>query len=389
VNLTLARLARCHSIADLRHLARQRLPRPIFDCVEGGADDEVTMVRNRTAFSHYELVPRVLIDVGSVDLSTTVLGARIEWPVLLSPTGLTRLFHHHGEIAAARAASAAGTIYALSAASSTSIENVAAASAGPKWFQVYVWRDRGILREFIERCKAAKYAALCLTVDAAVFGQRERDLKSGLKLPPTPTLRTILSSALKPAWCYHLLTEPTIELANLSARVTSEANDPYSLAALDTLQFDPSVTWDDVSSMVELWGGPFAIKGILSVEDAKRVIDVGASAIVVSNHGGRQLDHAPATLDVLPEIVAAVEDRVEVLIDGGIRRGTDVLKALALGARACMIGRPYLYGIAAAGQAGAERALALLRGETERGMKLLGCRSLSQVDRRAVRRRSA
>lgn len=384
-----SRLRRCHSIADLRAIAERRLPRPIFDCLEGGADDEVTMARNRAGFERYDLVPRVLVDVTDVDLSTTVQGQRIGWPVMLSPTGLTRLFHPEGEVAAARAAADAETIYTLSAASSTSIEEVARASAGPKWFQIYVWRDRRILADFIQRCRAAGYQALCLTVDASVFGQRERDLRNGLMLPPRPTLRTLIDVLRKPSWCYHLLVNPTVALANIgSGCALPEDASVYSLAALDDQQFDPSVTWDDVAWMIAKWGGPFVIKGILCAQDAARAVSVGASAIVVSNHGGRQLDHAPSTLEVLPEIVAAVDSRAEVLIDGGIRRGTDVIKALALGARACMIGRPYVYGVAAGGQAGAARALQLLRDEVERAAKLLGCRVLRDVDRSTVRQRS-
>jgi L-lactate dehydrogenase (cytochrome) len=317
-----------------------------------------------------------------------VLGQPIDLPLVLAPTGFTRLFHHRGEIAAARAARDAGILYTLSSLSTTSIEELAAAVPGPHWFQLYVWRDRSVLKNFLERCGTSGYAALCLTVDMPTLGQRERDLRNGMTIPPRPRLAAILNTALHPGWLWKFLTTPRIRFANVWHR-GGRADTDMTLWGYITDQFDAALTWDDLARMVEDWGGPFAVKGVLRPEEAARAVELGVSAVIVSNHGGRQLDHVPATLEVLPEIVDAVDGRADVILDGGVRRGTDVVKALALGARACMIGRPYLYGLGAGGEPGVARALELLRAEMQRAMMLVGCRSVRELDSGYLRRRGA
>lgn len=386
--LTRRRLANCHSIADLREVARRRIPRVMFDYIDGAADDELTMYRNNAGFGRYELVPHNLIDVRNIDLGATVLGQAVEWPVLIAPTGTSRLFHHEGERAVVRAAAKFGTIYSLSSMASCNIEEVAAAADVPKWYQIYVWKDRAVVKEFIQRCRDAGYKSLCLTVDTPTVGHRERDLRNGMTVPPSLTASSVADAALHPVWLWHLLTKPRITLANVKGRPGRGVEKAATLAMTAREQMDAGVTWDDLAWMVEEWGGPFSIKGVLRPEDAVRALDAGVRGIIVSNHGGRQLDHAPAAIDVLPGIVDAVRDRGEVILDGGIRRGTDVVKALALGARACMIGRPYLYGLAAGGQAGVERALELLRSEVHLAMMLLGCPSVKALDRGYLRKRA-
>lgn len=380
-------LARANNIADLRELARRRMPAPMFHYLDGGADDESNLAYNTKAFENWELIPRYLVDVSEIDTSTRVLDQDIEWPVMLAPTGMSQLFHIDGERAVARAAHKADTLYSLSTVASSSIEQVTEVCPGPKMFQVYVLRDADLNREFIERCKAAGYAALCLTIDLPVAGNRERDLVSGMTLPPKLTLKSLIDIALHFRWAWDHLRGPNMELANVSDRIAQSSSETSPLLEFVSKQFDPSVTWEDAATMREQWGGPFVIKGILCVEDALRAAEIGATAIIISNHGGRQLDCVPAPIDLLPEVVDAVGDRVEVIMDSGIRRGTHIVKALALGAKACMVGRAYLYGLGAGGQSGVERALELLRNEVERDMKLLGCRSVEEIDRRHVRRR--
>ena len=377
-------LSGCHSIADLRRAAKRRLPRAVFDYMDGAAEDEVTLYRNQADFGRYELLPRFLVDVGNVDLSTRVLGADIDVPFILAPTGMSRLFHHTGERAVARAAQKAGTMYSLSSVSTTSIEDIAGVSDGAKMLQLYVWRDRGILKDFIQRAKASGYTALCLTVDLPLAGQRERDLKNGFTVPPQIRLSNILDTMLRPDWLWGFLTHPRMTLENVRGHAIAAKN-LFSVIDYTTAQFDPSLTWDDMAWMIQEWGGPFAIKGILSVDDARRAADTGVSAVIISNHGGRQLDHSPSPVSVLPAIADAVGDRVEVILDGGIRRGTDVIKALSLGARAVMTGRAYLFGLGAGGEAGVDRALELLRAEIKRNMMLAGCTSVHQLDGRYVR----
>ncbi|MBM4228800.1 MAG: alpha-hydroxy-acid oxidizing protein [Gammaproteobacteria bacterium] len=381
-------LKRCQTIADLRRMAHWRVPAPMFHYMDGAAEDEITYRRNSSDFDHLEFLPRNLVDISEIDPSTTVMGQRIEFPVVLAPTGMSRLFHWEGERAVARAAARAGTVYSLSAVGTHSIEEVAACNAGPKWFQIYVFKDRGLVSEFIQRCRAAQYHALCLTIDLPITGKRERDFRTGMTLPPTFTLRSWLDFVLHPVWSATHVTSAPFSLANVAHRVqTVDSDNVETLMSYIGSQFDRTVTWDDAAAMVQEWGGPFAVKGILTVDDAKRAVDIGATAIIVSNHGGRQLDHCPTPIDVLPEIVAAVGDRAEVILDGGVRRGTDVLKALALGARACMTGRCYLYGLGAGGEAGVDKALQILREEIARDMALLGTRNVKEITGSYVRRR--
>ncbi len=382
------RLNQCHNLDDLARLARRRLPAPIWDYLEGGADDEVTAGRNRAAFDRYELRPRALVDVGRVNTSVEVLGSRIDWPVVVAPAGMSRLFHTSGEIAAARAAHRHGTVYCLSTLATTSIEDLAAASDGPKCFQVYVLRDRGLTREYLQRCRASGFTSLCLTVDVPVAGNRERDRRNGMTLPPRLTARRLLDFARCPAWCRDFLTSKRIGFANIAPRSMSDQRDAGGVVQYLDKQFDRSVTWQDAAWLAQEWNGPLAIKGILTADDARLSVECGATAIVVSNHGGRQLDGAPATIDVLEEVVDAIGGHAEVIFDGGVRRGTHVVKALALGATACMVGRGYLYGLAASGEAGVDRALTLLRSEIERDLALLGCPSARSLDRVHVRART-
>ncbi|MGE0385490.1 MAG: alpha-hydroxy acid oxidase [Gammaproteobacteria bacterium] len=378
-------LERCFDLDDLARLARRRMPAPMWHYLAGAADDERTLGRNTTAFADFDLVPRYLVDVAAIDTSVTVLGQRLELPIMIAPTGMSRLFHADGERAVARAARRAGTMYSLSTLGTTSIEDVAAVNDGPKCFQIYVMRERELTAELMDRCRAAGYSALCLTIDVPVAGNRERDLRTGMTLPPRLRLMSLADIALHPRWCLDYLTRPPLTLANVAHRIAEGTRTVSSVIQYIGSQFDPSVTWRDAAWMIQRWSGPFAIKGILSVDDARRAVEIGASAIVVSNHGGRQLDGAPAPFDALEAIVDAVGDRVEVILDGGIRRGTHVLKALALGARACMIGRGYLYGLGAGGEAGVDRALAILRQEIERDLRLVGCPRAADLDRRFLR----
>ena len=377
-------LSGCHSIADLRRAAKRRLPKAVFDYMDGAAEDEVTRYYNQADFGRYELLPRFLVDVKNVDMSTSVLGANIGVPFILAPTGMSRLFHHTGERAVARAAHKARTMYSLSSVATTSIEDVASVSKGPKMLQLYVWRDREILKDFIRRAKASGYTALCLTVDLPMAGQRERDLKNGFTVPPQIRLSNILDTMLRPDWLCGFLTSPRMMLENVRDHA-SAVGGLFSVIDYTTAQFDPSLTWDDMVWMIQEWGGPFAIKGILSLDDARRAVETGVSALILSNHGGRQLDHAASPISVLPEIADALGDRVEIILDGGIRRGTDVIKALSLGATAVMIGRAYLFGLGAGGEAGVDRALQLLSAEIKRNLMLIGCASVKQLGRKYLR----
>jgi len=358
----------------------------MFDYLDGAAEDEATLRRNTASFEDVSLVPRYAVDVDAPDLTTHVLGARLQWPVVLAPTGMSRLFHHRGEWAVAAAATRAGTLYSLSTLSSVSIEGVAQVNDGPKMFQVYLLKDSALNEDLMERAKAAGFGALCLTVDVPVQGNRERDLHSGMTLPPTFGPAQWLQFARCPAWVWNHLTSPKMTLANIAGRIEQGSQDVTSLAKFIHQQFDTRITWERVEDMAKSWNGPFAIKGLLAPEDARRAVDAGATAIIVSNHGGRQLDGAVAPFDVLERIVDAVGDRAEVILDGGVRRGSHVVKALAQGASACMVGRPYLFGLGAGGEAGVERALTILRQETQRALQLSGCRRPEELDRSYLQR---
>ncbi len=370
------RLERCHNIDDLRREAKRRLPTPVFDFIDGGADDEVTLADNRRAYGRYSLVPRQCagLERESVDLSTTVLGQQLAWPVFTSPWGLQTLIHAHGEVGLAQAAHDSGTAFALSSFSGTRMEAVAEAAPGPRFFQLQPARSWEIMDDLMDRARRAGYTALLLTVDNPTHGNRERDHHNGFDVPQRFTLASWLSIASHPGWALSAACRK-LEFANYAKYLSPPERDTEWLFEQTVF----SVDWEMVARLAARWDGPFAIKGILSPEDAVRAADAGVSAVVVSNQGARHFDYAPATFDVLPEICEAVGERVEVILDGGIRRGADVLTALALGARACMTGRPFAYGLAAGGRIGAARALSLLKSEIHRDMLFLGAADLSQI----------
>lgn len=374
----------CNSILDLRELARRRLPGPIFHYLDGGSETEVTARRNIEAFDRDSLIPRCLVNVSAVNTATEILGQRIDWPVLCAPTGASRLYHPEGEIAVARAAARVNTLYSVSVAATHTLEDVARNNTGPKLFQLLLFKDRGLTYDLLDRCRASGYRALCLTVDAAVRGKRERELRSGMGVPPKLSLASMLRFALSPRWSLgQLAHDRHLTMKNLAPAGTRGLgpSSQYLHSQLDT-----SVTWTDVAALIRRWQGPFALKGILSVDDAKRAADVGATAVIVSNHGGRQLDGAATPFEVLPDIAAAVGDRVEIILDGGVRRGTHIVKALARGAKACSIGRPYLFGLGAGGEAGVARALEILRDELLRALQFCGCNDVRHIDPWMVRR---
>lgn len=376
-------LSSANNISDLRELARKRLPRMVFDYIDGAADDEITLGRNDRRFADYEILFKTLVDVSSIDLSTTVMGAETKAPVIVTPTAAQRLFHpREGEAAVARAARKAGLIYCLSTLGSTTIEKTADLTDGPKWFQVYVWKDRAIVEQALERARDAGFTGVILTVDVPVAGNRERDHVNAFTIPPKINAKTVSQVLARPGYLYDMATTPEIAAANWADMDTGG----MGIIQFLNSQFDRTVTWEDARWMKEVWGGPFAIKGICRADDAIRCVDAGADAVWVSNHGGRQLDTAPATIDTLPDIVAAVGNNAEVILDGGVRRGTDIIKAIALGARAVAVGRPYLYGLAAGGEAGVTRALDLLISGLERDMALTGAARLSDLSPDFVRR---
>lgn len=381
-------LARCYSVEDLRFLAWRKLPAPLFHYMDGGSDDEVTLARNSSAFDNYAFLPRTLRDVSAIDTSTTLLGKRIAVPFILSPTGMSRLFHQSAEPAVARAAERAGTIYSLSTMATTRLEEVASASEGPKMFQVYLFKDKGLTAEFVDRCVAARYDALCLTIDTPLAGNRERDRLTGMEMPPRFTLKSLLSFASHPGWTFAYLRNPHFDIRNVAHRVNALEGKSVSLIDYVNSQFDRTVSWDDAAALRELWPGPFVVKGVQSVADAKQAIAAGASALMISNHGGRQLDGTMAPVDLVPRIRDAVGGAVELIVDGGVRRGTHVLKAIGLGANACSIGRAYLYGLAAGGEAGVDRALSLLTDEISRNMALLGTTRVSEISADLIERTS-
>jgi L-lactate dehydrogenase (cytochrome) len=372
------RLSRAHTIADLRAIAARRVPRAVFDYTDGAAERELSLRRARGAFARAEFHPGVLRDVSAVDPGTTVLGRRWPLPFGLAPTGFTRMMHHEGERAAARAAQRAGVTFALSTMGTTSIEEIAReAPAAHKWFQLYVWRDRAAGKDLVERAHAAGYEALVLTVDTAVAGARMRDVRNGLTIPPALTPSTVLDAALHPAWWVNLLTTEPLSFASLHEW-------HGTVADLVNTMFDPSVTFADIEWLRAIWPGPLLLKGIITVDDARVAVDHGADGIIVSTHGGRQLDRAAGTLEVLAPIVDAVGDRAEVLLDTGIMSGGDIVAALALGARACLVGRAFLYGLMAGGERGVDKAIAILSAEITRSLQLLGAGSVAELNRSHV-----
>ncbi|MBB5577481.1 MULTISPECIES: alpha-hydroxy acid oxidase [Rhizobium] len=378
------RLRDCHNFHDFRLLAKKRLPGPIFNYIDGAADDEVTLRRNTSSFESCDLVPNVLRGVSEIDMSVTVMGQKLATPFYCSPTALQRLFHHEGENAVAAAASSLGTMFGVSSLGTVSLEEIRKKYPGPQVYQFYFHRDRGLNRAMMERAKDAGVNVMMLTVDSITGGNRERDLRTGFSIPFKLNLAGVTQFAIKPAWALNYLTHEKFRLPQLEEHVDMSGG-AMSIGKYFTEMLDPSMNWNDVAEMVKHWNGQFCLKGIMSVEDAKRAVDIGCTGIVLSNHGGRQLDGSRSAFDQLAEIADAVGDRIDVMMDGGIQRGTHVLKALSLGAKAVGIGRFYLYPLAAAGQAGVERALRHLRTEIERDMKLMGCTSVSELSRANIR----
>ena len=374
------RLAKAASVADLRRIAKRRLPGGVFDYIDGAAEDERTLAANQAAFAAVTYRPHVLRGLTTVEPAATILGKPLDYPLILAPTGFTRIADPQGELAVARAAERAGLPYTLSTLSTRSIEEVRSVSSGRLWFQVYAWRDRALVAEMIQRAADARYEALVLTVDTAVFGRRERDVRRGFSLPPTIGPRTLVDGAIHPAWTLAFLRGEPIRFANVVGRDVGDGASPVNLSDYINTQFDPSLSWDDVDWLRSVWDGPIVLKGIQRVDDAVRAADAGVDAIALSNHGGRQLDGAPATFDLVAPDAQAVGGRSEIICDGGIRRGSDILKAVAAGATAAMAGRAYLYGLGAAGERGVDRVLDWFRADLVRTMSLVGAGSIDDLD---------
>jgi L-lactate dehydrogenase (cytochrome) len=368
-----------NSIADLREVARARVPRALFDYLDRGSYDELTLRRNRTDLEAVRLRQRVMVDVSRIATATTMAGQPCSMPLAIAPTGLTGLFHRDGEICGARAAAAAGIPFCLSTVSIGSIEDVRGASPAPFWFQLYLMRDRGFNEDLIGRARAAQCPVLVLTLDLQVQGERRRDAKNGLAVPPRLTLRNALDIATKPAWALGMLRAKRRNFGNIVGRLPNSQG-ARNVSVWISQQFDPSVNWKDVAWVRSLWPGKLVLKGVIDPDDARRAADAGADAVVVSNHGGRQLDGAPSTIAALPQVIEALRGRCEVLFDGGVMSGQDILKALAHGARGCLVGKAFLYGLAAGGQAGVSRALSILRAELEVSMALTGATDVQKVD---------
>ena len=370
----------CYNFEDFRKLAKKKLPAPIFHYIDGGADDEVTLNRNTNAFNDCDLIPNVLASVGEPDLSTTLFGRKIDMPLFLSPTAMQSLYSPEGDKASARAAEKFGTMYSMSTMASFSIEEIANISSGPKLFQLYVHKDQSITDDLIDRCRRANFDGLCLTVDTLVAGNRERDHRTGFTTPPKLTLESLLSFAMRPEWVFKYLTNKKFELANIKHKTDKGTNIAKSVIDYINEQYDPKMNWKDAEYCIKRWNGPFALKGVMSVDDAKRAIDIGCTAIMISNHGGRQLDGSRSPFDQVKAISDAVGDKLEIILDGGIRRGTHVLKALAAGATACSFGKAFLFSLGAGGQKGVERLLDNMQNEIRRNMILMGCKNIKDLD---------
>jgi L-lactate dehydrogenase (cytochrome) len=370
----------CHNFSDFRKLAKKKLPSPIFHYIDGGADDETTLRRNTESFNDCDLVPNILASVGKPDLSTTLFGKRIEMPIFLSPAAMQRLYHHQGDLASARAAEKFGTFYSMSSMGNNTIEEVSEVSSGPKLFQLYVHRDRSISDDLIERAKNSGFDAMCLTVDTLVAGNREKDHRTGFTTPPKLTLQSLMSFAMRPEWVFNYFTHKKFELSNVAKKTDKGTNISKSVIEYINEQYDPAMGWKDAEYCVKKWNGPFALKGVMSVEDAKKAIDIGCTAIMVSNHGGRQLDGSRSPFDQVSAIRDAVGDNLEIILDGGVRRGTHVLKALAAGATACSFGKMFLFALSAGGQSGVEYLLQNMYDEINRNMILMGCKNLKELN---------
>ena len=370
----------CHNFNDFRKLAKKKLPSPIFHYIDGGADDESTLRRNTESFNDCDLVPNILASVGKPDLSTTVFGKKIDMPIFLSPTAMQRLYHHDGDKASARAAEKFGTFYSMSTMANNSIEEIASISSGPKLFQLYVHKDNSITDDLIDRCRASSFDGMCLTVDTLVAGNREKDHRTGFTTPPKLTLQSLMSFALHPQWVFNYFTHGKFEMSNVKNKTDKGTNIAKSVIEYINEQYDPAMSWQDAEYCVKKWNGPFALKGVMSVDDAKRAIDIGCTAIMISNHGGSQLDGSRSPFDQVNAIREAVGDKWEISLDGGVRRGTHVLKALAAGATACSFGKMFLFALSAGGQLGVERLLQNMHDEINRNMILMGCKSLKELD---------
>ena len=382
------RLRRAADVSDLRRLSRRRLPRGVFDYIDGGAEDELSMGRNVEAFRRLEFAPRVLAGVAEVDPSTTLLGHRLPLPLVLGPTGFTRIVTPGGELDVARAAARAGVPYTLSTLSTRSIQEVATVSSGPKWFQVYAWRDRGLIKDMLARAAQHGYEAIVLTVDTAVLGRRERDVRRGFTLPPQIGPATIIDGVLHPEWTWAFLRAEPITFANVTGSGAPDGRQAASLSDYVNSQFDPALSWSDLEWFRDAWDGPIVLKGIQTVADARIAADCGVEAIALSNHGGRQLDGAPPSLELVAPVAEALGQATELICDGGVRRGADIVKAVALGARACMVGRPYLYGLGAGGERGVDHVMSMFEEGVRRTMALTGCRTVDELGPGLVRWRS-
>tara|TARA_B110001454_G_scaffold217845_1_gene244154 strand:- start:44 stop:1198 length:1155 start_codon:yes stop_codon:yes gene_type:complete len=380
-------LKNCHNVLDLRDLAKRRLPGPIFHYIDGAAEDEITYRRNTSAFDDYDLVPNVLAGVENIDMSVEVMGFKLGLPIFCSPTALQRLFHHEGERGVALAAEKYNTLFGVSSLTTVSLEEIGRMISTPKMFQFYFHKDRGLNASMVEAAKAAKFDILTLTVDTITGGNRERDLRTGFTSPPRLTPKSLIEFASKPMWGLNYLFREKFELAQLKDHMREGTNVAISVGDYFSSMLDQSMTWDDVADLQRSWGGKFCLKGIMSADDARRAVEIGADAIMISNHGGRQLDGGRSPFDQLEEVVQAVGGKIDIILDGGIRRGTHILKAIALGATACSGGRMYLYALGAAGRLGVESALGNLRDEVERDMKLMGIRSLKELTPNMIRRR--
>lgn len=380
------RLTSCLNIDDLGRLAARKVPRPVYDYIEGGADDEVTLLQNSASFNRYQIVPKALQDVSQISTATWVFGCELALPFYISATGFSGMMcPQEAELAGVKAAATFNTLYTASTFSNRSLEQIAAGSNADKLFQVYVLNDKALATELNQRAKAAGFKGMVLTVDTIVGGNRERDARSGLSIPPKLTMRSTLQYLQRPAWLYHYMRSDGANLGNFPQLPKVSMKDSRAFVEAMGKLFKKDLTWDDARAMIEAWGGPFAIKGVMSVADALKAQEVGASAVILSNHGGRQLDGCPAPIDLVAEVRAAVGPEMEIIVDGGIRRGTDIFKALALGANACSLGRAYVRGLSAGGQAGAEKALAILKSEFERCMILAGCASVSDISAEHIR----
>jgi len=386
---TVRKLSKVADVGDLRSMAKKRMPAGCFDYIDGAAQDEVTAANNVSSYQNYYFRPRVLRDVAAINTTTTLLGGRIPFPVMIAPTGFDRIAHSQGELAVARAAKRAGIPYSLSTMGTRSIEEVAEVNDGRKWFQVYVWRDKPLLKEMLERAAAAGYEGIMITVDTAVLGRRERDVRRGFSLPPKVGLDTIIDGVRHPRWTSDFLRAEPIQFANVKgSSAVGDGSTPVTLSDYINAQFDPALSWSDIEWFRDNWSGMIMIKGVQTVEDAEIAVDMKLDGVILSNHGGRQLDYAPSPIDLVAPVADAVGDRTSIICDGGVRRGSDIVKAVAMGADACMIGRAYFYALGAAGERGVDWVLEFLRAGVEHTMALSGVGSIDDLNRDLIEVRS-